>query len=172
MHLNINRKNILLASILFVLIAAVLALNQVGLFKNKQTNLPPPPKYTKTDLPINKLPEAFPKDIIQEKDVVILENYEVKTLGGLQTQYTLKYITKKSVGENFMAYLKYFSNNRWLILSKDQKDSFATIRAGKNYDSINVTHTINQINGMQIIDLTLTHIQLEKSASTTNQSAN
>ncbi len=171
MHLNINRRNALFASILFVLIAAVLALNQAGLFKNKQTN-PPPPEYTKTDLPTDKLPEAFPKDLIQEKDPVILENYEARLFGGLQTQYTLKYITQKSVSENFGAYLKYFSKNQWAILNKDQKDNFATIRAAKNYDSITVTHSINQANGMQIVDLTLTHFQLEKSASTTNQSAN
>ncbi len=171
MRLNINRRNVLFASILFVLIAAVFALNQAGLFKNKQTN-PPPPKYTKTDLPTNKLPDVFPKDLIQEKDPVILENFEIKLFDGLQTQYTLKYITQKSVSENFGAYRKYFSDNHWVILDQIEKDNFAAMRAAKNYDSITVTHTIGQANNIQIVDLTLTHIQLEKSASTTNQSAN
>ncbi len=172
MRLNINRKNILLAAILFVLVAAVLALNQAGLFKTKQANLPPPPKYTKTDLPTDKLPDVFPKDLIQEKDPMILENFEAKLFDGLQTQYTLKYITQKSSDENFRAYRKYFSDNHWVILNQNQKDNFATIRAAKNYDSINVTHTINQTSNIQIIDLTLTHFQPEKSAGAAGQSAN
>ena len=171
MRLNINRKNVLIASILFVLVAAVLALNQAGLFKNKQTN-PPPPKYTKTDLPTDKLPEIFPKDLIQEKNPVILENFEAKLFGGLQTQYTLKYITQKSLDENFKAYRKYFSDNHWVILNQIQEDNFSTIRAAKDDDSINVTHTINQTNGMQIIDLTFTHFQPKKSAGATGQGAN
>ena len=131
--------------------------------------MPPAPQYTKTDLPTDKLPEVFPKDMIQEKDPVILENFEVKIGSGWQTQYTLKYITQKSASENFEAYLKYFKDRQWIILSQDQKDNFAAIRAGKNYDSINVTHTINQVNGMQIIDLIFTHLQFERSASSTNQ---
>ena len=135
-------------------------------------NLPLAPQYTKTDLSTDKLPEIFPKDLIQEENPMILENYEAKFFGGLQTQYTLKYITKRSVIENFGAYRKYFNENQWAILDQDQKDNFATIRAAKGYDSIIITHGINQTNGMQIIDLTLTHLQFEKSASSTNQSAN
>ena len=176
-----NKKKILiiLLAVLAIAAAVVLILIQTGklkLEKAKPTpakvDLPPAPKYTKIDLPTDKLSEVFPKDLIQEKDPVILENFEVKIGNGLQTQYTLKYITKRSVGENFGAYRKYFIKNQWAILNQDQKDDFATIRAAKNYDSIVVVHTINQTNDMQIIDLTFTHFQSEKSTSTTSQKVN
>ena len=148
MHLNINRKNILLASILFVLIAAVLALNQAGLFKNKQTN-PLPPKYTKTDLPTDKLPEAFPKDLIQEKDPVILESYQAE-IEGNKTQYSVKYLSKNGLETNKQLYTKYLFNiNRWIALDKTSDAKSFYIRAGKGMDTIYIS--FNEPNLMEVV---------------------
>lgn len=173
-----TKKYVLVLLVLIVAGVAVFAFIKkdwlISLAKKEEptVNLPPAPKYTKTDLPTDKLPEIFPKDLIQEKDPVILENFEAKLFDGLQTQYTLKFITKKSAIENFQAYRRYFNENQWAILNQDQKDNFATIRVAKNYDSIIITHTINQTNGIQIIDLTLTRSNTKKSASTTSQNVN
>lgn len=172
-----KRKNtkiyVLILCVVFVLAIIFAVFHKQGIwFGKKSINLPLVPQYTKTDLPANKLPEVFPKDLIQEKGPMILESYQAEIKDRFQTQYTLKYITKKSVDENFKLYQKYFNDNQWYILNKDQKENFAIIRATKDLDSITVMHTINQTNGVQIIDLTLTHFIFEESTSTTNQNIN
>lgn len=168
-----SKVYIFILVVVFILIVISAVFYKQGIWPKKEiVNLPPAPQYTKTDLPADKLPEIFPEGLIQEKNPMILENFSASFDNGKQTQYTLKYITKKSIGENLEAYNKYFKKNKWFILNQDQKDNFAVIRAGKKsdliYDSIIVTHTINQTNGIQIIDLNLTHFLLEKSASSTN----
>jgi hypothetical protein len=166
MYLNINRKNVLLASVLFVFIAAVLALNQAGLFKNKQANLPPPPKYTKTDLPTDKLPEVFPKDLIQEKNVMVLESYkadvEVTKSESGKTQYTVKYITKNSLDKNFELYFKYFVFNKWVILNQSKIENYATIRVAKGIDSVTMILNVDKTRDLSTVDITFIRVVLNK----------
>ncbi len=169
-----NKIYILVPLIIFFLIIIFAFFYGRGIFLKKEpaVNLQPMLEYTKTDLPTDKLPEVFPKDMIQEKDPMILENYEAKNLDGWQTQHTLKYITKKSVAENFEAYRKYFNENQWAILNRELENDFFNMYVAKKYDKISITQTFNQENNIQIIDLTLVHFQSKNSASTTSQNVN
>lgn len=166
-----NKKKflIILLVVLAVTSAAVLILSKTGKLKPRSTqpaaikaDLPPAAKYTKTDLPADKLPEDFIKGIIQEKKPVILENYEVRLEDGTQIQYTVKYITEKSLDENLESYRKYFRGDKWVILGEDKKESYAIIRAAKDMDSVTVTQNINKTDKMSVVDITLARLLLRK----------
>lgn len=108
--------------------------NLVNFAKKEEpaVNLPPAPKYTKTDLPTDKLPEILPKDLPMEKDAVILENYQVETKDG-KVQGTRKFLSLKSVKENYAVYQKYLENNKWKILElKNEIDSVSIMATKPN----------------------------------------
>lgn len=157
-----NKKKILiiLLAVLAIIAATVLILIKTGklkLEKTKQTpakvDLPPAPKYTKRDLPTDKLPKVFPPDMVQEKDMVILESYEAEVDGGKQIQYAAKYITKNSIDKNLELYQKYLADNKWKILDASKGENFAVINATKDADSVIVSHLANQAGGISIVSL-------------------
>ncbi len=116
-----NKKNILIGLlIILAILAGLFVLNKTGKLKlgslgrKEKANLPPAPKYTKTDLPTDKLPEVFPKDIIQEKNAVILENFEADLESG-EKQFTVKYTTDKKPAEVLDLYMAYFRKEKWAV---------------------------------------------------------
>lgn len=176
-----KRKNtkiyVLVLAIVFVLVVISVVFYKQGIWPKKEVvNLPPAPQYTKANLPVDKLSEIFPKNLIQEENLMVLKSYQAEIKSERKTEYNLKYITQKTVTENFEAYKKYFEKNYWIIVSKDQKDNFAMIRATKNVaksnDLVIFTHNVDQVGNIQTVDLTFTRSSIERYASTTNQSIN
>jgi hypothetical protein len=145
--MNKNKILIILLAILAIIVSGLLILNQTRILKSdrekpspvKQADLPPAPKYTKTDLPTDKLPDVFPKDLIQEKDPVILESYQAE-IGGNETQYSIKYLSKNGLETNKQLYTKYLFNiNKWITLNKTSDAKSFYFQAGKGMDTIYIS---------------------------------
>jgi hypothetical protein len=130
MRLKINRKNISLAAVvLLFLVTVILALNQLSLFKSNKTNLSPSVGYIKTNLPADKLPDAFPKNFIQEKNAIVLDNFSYEQNGKIQG--TRKILSQKSVNENYNLYSKYFTDSGWKVWMLKKEINYKSFMATK-----------------------------------------
>jgi len=120
----------------------------------KTVSLPSPPKVEVTQPGINKILEAFPKDIIQEKDAQILQSYEANIEGG-EKQYIIRYLSQETSPTNIIKYYKkYLLNNGWgiegnILISGE----IAKISALKGTDRIIIISSLN--NKQNIVDITL-----------------
>ena len=157
--MNQKKKLILIALMVILAIAAatwfVLNMQPSTTINQPAANLPPAPKYTKTDLPTDKLPEVFPKDLIQETSPIILENYEADVEGGIK-QYTIKYVSNLDQITIIQTYLKYLLKNGWSIsqqgISKSYEMASMTVFKGK--DRMIILAVYNQTAGF-VVDITL-----------------
>lgn len=165
---NSKIKKIILSLVLILIVVGMLVFAfvkkdwLVSLVKNepKEEVLPPAPQYTKQEFSADKIPEVFPKDLIQEKDPIILENYSAE-IEGKSVQYTLKYISKKSLDENLESYEKYFHNDKWMVLSKEKKENQFVLRVAKDKNSITFTQTYDKANVFSVVDIILVKIILK-----------
>lgn len=71
----------------------------------------------------NDIPDFFPKDIILEKDVQVIESYEQKT--STTHEGTYRYVSKLSVDQAYGLYLKYLTTNGYANISGNRQDNYA-----------------------------------------------
>lgn len=130
-------------SVLTLLILAVIAVTVWFIFENWHSNkiqLLPAPEYIKTNLAADELPDVFPKDLIQEKDVKILENYsadvEKTEKEAAKVQYTIKFLSSKNAIENQKLYSNFIKSAGWNFLSQTNDVNSFHIRAVKDAEQI------------------------------------
>ena len=160
-----TKKYVLVLLVLIVAGVAVFAFIKkdwlISLAKKEEptVNLPPAPKYTKTDLPTDKLPEIFPKDLIQEKNPMILESYQAE-IGSGKKQYSVKYISEGDPKDIFVKYFTYFTKNKWALgpdgsVSQNNSSSFITAVQPKEGKAIYINSSVNKSTGGNIVDIML-----------------
>ncbi len=98
----------------------------------------------KTDFGI-KLPDGFPSDIPIEQGVGIRQGYALDY--GIKKQYTVVFLSLKTVTENRLLYEAYLDKNGWGILNKQDDDVLVALYATKAQDDISVT-VIGDMDGM------------------------
>ncbi len=165
MRLNINRRNVLLAAILFVLVTAVFALNQAGLFKNKQANPAPTPKIEIIATESGKLPPDLPKDIVLDKNASILRGSYTQPFifpqgGGTlyQVQSTLAFTTNKNTADIFSLYDSYLKNGKWEGVTLLDENDIKRLTASKGQDKIAITISKNSLTNQTTVDIFNLHI--------------
>jgi hypothetical protein len=85
----------------------------------------------------NNIPTEFPAELSVEKDAKIEQSYELNY--GDQKQFSIVFISNKSVGENFIFYSKLLSEKGWDIVNKNENEKAASFYAIKDKDNINIT---------------------------------
>jgi len=107
---------------------------------------------------IDKLPDAFPKDIIQEKDVQIINNYEIN-IDSNTKQYVIRYLSKKTPQENIKIYSEYLIKNQWAIITGPLYESGLTrLSFIKDANQLEIISTPDSLKGQTVVTLTLTYI--------------
>jgi len=108
----------------------------------------------KNHIVFDKLPESFPSDIPIEKKTKVLENYSATTTGnGFQT--TRRFVSKKTIQENFNLYEKYLKSNNWAIVSTIDEEKVKAITATKSDNQqMYITISQNSITGDVVVDIT------------------
>lgn len=125
--------------------------------KEEAINLSLAPKYTKTDLAVDKLLEVFPENIIQEKNPVVLENYQAE-IGKNIIQYSIKYSSKNTSRQIFMSYYDYFTKNNFGLLPNNKVSenlSYISAIFSKEKKTIYINSSFDEVSKMSIVDITL-----------------
>jgi len=148
-----NKKNLVLlfwlVGILFVLSVLVLA-GQKYLTK-RQTPASPTPATNETPyLPVKELPKAYPSDLPEPKDAVLLSSFGM--LAEKTDLYARRFVTKEPVTTLLNTYLKYFKDNQWNITSSRVADTegFVVAKLGTTESMTITVHIVNQQSSVNI----------------------
>lgn len=120
-------KKIAVLIVIAIVVAAFFglrALNKSKMYKptgQEQNNTQTPVKevtplpFTKVETATDKLPEGFVAGFPLEAGAVIISNYSAKTASGLQS--SRRFVSQKTLDENYKIYNDYFVKNKWKILT-------------------------------------------------------
>ncbi len=159
---KIENKKFVVGLIILIILSGVFIVYSIfgrsevnrGLF----TPITAPQNITVNKLNINKLPSAIPVNSLLEKNTLITENDTITSIDkpGV-TQYTRKFISKKSVDENYTIYKKYLKNNGWKILSSLENKNLRSLVATKadNSQRFLITISENSVSHKVSVDLTV-----------------
>ncbi|MEK7501854.1 MAG: hypothetical protein AAB629_02935 [Patescibacteria group bacterium] len=153
-----NKVYIWILAVVLLLTIIFAVFYKQGIWPKKEViNLPPAPQYTKTDLSTDKLSEIFPKDLIQEKDPMILESYQAEIKDKLQTQYSVKYLSKNNLETNWQLYAKYLygGTNKWITINQTHDAKSFYIHAGKDIDTVYIN-----FNESNLVEVTLVRLNI------------
>ncbi|MHA1868415.1 MAG: hypothetical protein ACTSXD_10270 [Candidatus Heimdallarchaeaceae archaeon] len=105
----------------------------------------------------NTLPDDIPSDIPLEKDALILENKIISLPDQPGTiQYTRKFISKKTLEENYKIYRNFIDRNDWDLISSVKKKYLISLSAMKSKNKqLLITISKNTIAGTVIVDITV-----------------
>ena len=169
----VNKKLAIFVIVLAIIGFGVVTYNQKSGFDKfvnqkdsfvAKPNPPPAPKVEIVKLEANKIPDVFPRDIISEKDIQILQSYytnpfsynEEQTM--YQVQSSFRFVSKKGLDENFISYNKYLKANSWQITGSIDKKDTKRLTAIKGPDRLNVTITTAPFTKETVVGLFNIHI--------------
>jgi hypothetical protein len=127
---------IIVLAIVAIALFGLWALNKSKMYKpgkQEQNNTQTPAEvkpvlpFTKEETPVEKLPEGFVAGFPLEKDAIVVSNYSAKTASGLQS--SRRFVSKKTLDENYKIYNDYFTKNKWTILTSVDTPAFKSISA-------------------------------------------
>lgn len=138
-----NNKNFLYGVMIIIVLVAIYlvfgnSIKNISWFKNPSDSqkVEPTTKPVTDQIPQNQLPSALPSDIPIEKDAVISRNEVVRLPNG-EIQYIRKFISKKTVAENYKIYKAYISNTlKWTIKVDTNTATFASLMADKDESGV------------------------------------
>lgn len=123
------------SGVLVLVLAVGVAVVRTNLNSFKKVAGPPAaPLIKKTEI---KYPEYFPQSILSEKDVKIMES-GLQNVGAGKEQFTVKYITKRNLDDNYRLFSEYFSMSQWFhtTTKRGTEDVFLSAYQGQNFASI------------------------------------
>ncbi len=100
----------------------------------------------------NEVPSVLPKDVLFEKNVTVVESFTVKNAPG--TQYTYRYISKLSFGENYSYFFKTLRNAGWETKTVTRTDNDWFMFFAKPKQELNISYSFNKETKVGIIDIT------------------
>ncbi|MEY4602574.1 MAG: hypothetical protein RL292_515 [Candidatus Parcubacteria bacterium] len=101
---------------------------------------------------VNKVPAVFPKGLIAEKNIIPIESFTVKTTSN--TQYTYRYVTKLSFGENYSYFFKTVRADGWEVKSVNKIDASWFMDFSKGRQDLSISYSLNTQTKEGIIDVT------------------
>lgn len=132
-------------------------------FKDKQKTQPPPADMSiksavqpiKEQVERSKWPRGFPADLPMEESALIMDNYILKT--GKTQQSVRKFISRKSVEENFELYQNYLKNNNWPVVNSTETPDLKALVASKQElnGGLRINISKNQITQDVVVELTM-----------------
>lgn len=148
--------------IIIVLLVLVLILALLWQYKeNEQLSVNEPVKNENIEVQnvsANELPAAIPENIPMEEDAVILEN-DIITASEKPgvTQYTRKFVSNKSLEENYAIYKDFIDFNNWEVVSSVEEETLMLLIAVNpdKTEQLFVTVSKNTINKEVTVDLTV-----------------
>jgi hypothetical protein len=111
----------------------------------------------KTTVPVvtavdsTKLPERFPADFPIEAGAQILNNYNAED--GVSIQATRKFVSSKTLKENFVFYFFYFNKNGWELKDVLNDKTTKSMFAEKGSASLTLTMTEDIKTKKSIVDV-------------------
>jgi hypothetical protein len=122
----------------------------------------PPLKVEVTQPGSNKILEAFPEDILQEKDAQIINSYEVN-IENNSKQYILKYLSRKSSQESMKIYSDHLLKNQWAIIKiPTYENGVARALFVKDKNTLEIISAYDSIKRQNVVTLTLTRLPGDK----------
>jgi hypothetical protein len=115
----------------------------------QQTQQANAPKVEKVE--DSKLPTGFPADFPLEKDAKIDQNFNVTADG--KTQATRKFISQKSLKENFDFYKDWLTKNGWTIITTLDIAEIKSIGATKGSNSVNISISTDPVSKKAAVDI-------------------
>ena len=94
------------------------------------------PQPEKTDFGTS-LPADFPANMPLEKGITVEQSYRLNYEG--QNQFSLVFLSDKSVAENYATYGTFLEKEKWNISNKYQSKNLASLYGSKESHDINVT---------------------------------
>lgn len=101
----------------------------------------------------NTLDEHFPKGLINEKNITVVESFSVKET--LYTQYTYRYITTVPPTKSFTEFRATMEKLGWQKGLLTQLPSGWSVDFTKQTDTLSITYSTNTLTQATTIDLTL-----------------
>lgn len=114
-----------------------------------QNSQAPAPKIEKVDA--TQLPSGFPADMPLEKDAKIDQNFNATAEG--KTQATRKFVSQKTLKENFDIYKDWLTKNGWTIIATLDVEEVKSIGAQKGADSVNISITKDPVSKKAVVDI-------------------
>lgn len=100
----------------------------------------------------NQIPEGFPVSFPIEAGAEILQSYNSETEN--QTQATRKFVSKKTLKENFDFYKKYITDNDWTIVSESDDVLVKYLSSRKDSTSLSISMTADSLDASKnIVDV-------------------
>ncbi len=99
----------------------------------------------------DKLPTGFPTDFPLEKDAKVDQNFNVTTDG--KTQATRKFISEKSLKENYDLYKDWLGKNGWTTIATLDVEEIKSIGAKKGENTVNVSISKDPVSKKTAVDI-------------------
>ena len=138
----------------------------VGLTKDQSQQAQPAINYEVQQVDHSILPQGLPADIPLEIDAGILQNEIITSTEGKGEQYVRKFVSQKSIAENFQIYQEYLKNNDWVVQSTINEENLKALIASNTEGSkklfINISK--NELTGQVTVDLSVIRQKVDKIA--------
>ncbi len=147
-----SKINKILLAVCLALIAVVAVLAFVY---RKTAKAPQEVKFSAakiTNLENTSLPEFFPAEIPLENGAEITQNYNAEKDG--QMQATRKFISKKTLQENFDLYKSWMDKNSWQVVSSIDGEETKNLSAKKDGSSLSVNISVNSYSKKVTVNIT------------------
>lgn len=150
-HLN------LIVAIAFLILVVIFFAAVYHLKFNK--NKVPQINIAKSELPVDQVPQLFPKDVPIEKGAKITQNYNATSPDG-RFQATRTFETKKDLSESFKIYEDYFKKNGWEVQASLDQENYKMLYAYKNKGFMQVSMNNNTTSGVKFVDISFTTVNV------------
>ena len=161
--------------LIFIIILSVLAIALVALalvfnkkrseiyLLNKGSNsengrIVSAPNLSKTEVPVDRLPNNFPSNLPLESNVKITQNFLAKGVDG-RLQSTRVYESARTVNDNFVVFGQYLKQNNWNVQATNKTDTLSSLIAQKDFLKINVTIAKNSVSKINTVDITISELK-------------
>lgn len=151
---NLAFLAIIVLVIIVLLLSGFIAFNhwQKKTAQNKVTEKINSYSPKKDDIPVNKFPDQFPKDVPIEQAATVTQNYNATSSDGV-FQATRVFETNKSLAENLKTYQVYFASNGYKVLATVDQENYKMILGSKDGEQIQVSMNQNTITKVKTVDI-------------------
>lgn len=159
-----NQESIkkMLVGLIIIIALAIGVTLVISMFKKddgaqQNTNQVESPIQSKTDIPVDKLPDKFPVNVPVEDGAEISQNYNASTKDG-SVQATREFVTNKTLAENLTIYKKYLQDNGWIVSATVDTETYKMVAGSKEKQELQISIGENTASKVKTVSISLTQL--------------